>query len=227
MTNAGHEGADEARVVSYHPTNVEENMSLEGNELLLVRVCGSFRKGHVSLRIAGFGAFGNLGSGDRLLESLAGELGEDALWDKTGREEDTGDGAEALRADKTCRGQENEIFNQVREGIGKVNSDTATKRVADKSEAIIASPGELARGKNEENLCGVEPRVVGEIAYTVAEASAKEVEEHDTATTLYKGVGEVHEGDAACGDAMHEENLGTILRTPFIDADRAILRNMS
>lgn len=56
------------------------------------------------MRIVGFGVFGNFGSGDRLLELLVGELGEDVFWDKIGREEDMGDGVEVFWVDKICWG---------------------------------------------------------------------------------------------------------------------------
>lgn len=64
---------------------------------------------------------------------------------------------------------------------------------------------------------------MGEVADAVGEATAEEVEEHDTAAAGGEGVGDGAKGHAGGGDAVDENDLGASSGAPFVDADGAVL----
>jgi NTP pyrophosphatase (non-canonical NTP hydrolase) len=63
----------------------------------------------------------------------------------------------------------------VGEGVGEVDGDAASEGVADEAESIVAGPGERAGGEGQQDLCGVETNIVGEVADAVREAAAEEI----------------------------------------------------
>jgi len=208
-----------------HPVDVSEDAGLKGVSISRwPGVSGFFECGGNCVVDGGVVKPPATACCDGLLQPTLGNGGEEPLGDQAGCEDEAGRDAESLGADEPRWSEEDERGNKMGESRCEVHGDTAPERVADETEGGVPCPGERGGCEGEKGLGGVESGVVGEIADTVGEAAAEEVEEHHAAALLvYEGVGDLGECHGGGADAVDEEDFRPGLGPPFIHAGRAIL----
>ncbi|KAJ6440791.1 C-type cyclin-like Fic1p [Purpureocillium lavendulum] len=107
-----------------------------------------------------------------------------------------------------------------REGGG----ERAAEGVAEEVEGGAAGPRERRRRQDEEDLGRVQALIVGDVEGSVRAAFLiRLTEQHDSASPFDKLLGHVAEGHAGRADAVHQQDLFTVLGPPFKHLDSAIL----